>query len=159
MRKVLVGIDGSECGFRAVEYCGHQFGGLEDLSIVLLHVMPYLPPQFWDPGHIFSEEEQKRHRQLVERWAESQKQAVEPMFQTAIAILNRRGIEADRIQTKTTYDSTGVAESILEEARTGGYLTLVIGRCGVSRAVEFFLGSTTSRIVNRGAGLAVCVVE
>lgn len=95
----------------------------------------------------------------MEKWLESQKQAVEPMFQTAVAILDRRGIEADRIRTKAIYDSTDVAESMLEEARTGQYLTLVIGRCASPRAGEFFLGSTTSRIINRGAGLAVCVVE
>ncbi len=159
MRKVLVGIDGSECGFRAVEYCGRQFSGLDDLSIVLLHVMPNLPPRFWDPGHIFSGEELKGRAELMEKWLESQKQAVEPMFQTAVAILDRRGIEADRIRTKAIYDSTDVAESMLEEARTGQYLTLVIGRCASPRAGEFFLGSTTSRIINRGAGLAVCVVE
>jgi nucleotide-binding universal stress UspA family protein len=159
MRNILVAVDGSECSFRAVEYCGRQFSGLADLSIVLFHVMPNLPPWFWDQGHIPDEGESEGRREIVERWIGDQKRVIEPMFQSAIDMLVERGIEADRISTKTIYDSTDAAGSIVEEASVGWYLTLVIGRCGSSRVGGFFTGSTTARIINRGAGLAICVVE
>ncbi|MCG6535182.1 MAG: universal stress protein, partial [Syntrophales bacterium LBB04] len=76
-----------------------------------------------------------------------------------IELLRQKGIHPEQIETKTISDSTDVTKSILEEARNGGYLTLVLGRCDFSRVREFFLGSTTSRIINQGAGLAICVVE
>lgn len=159
MRNILVAVDGSECSFRAVEYCAFQFNGLSDLSIVLFHVLPNLPPRFWDPGHILDSAEQEGRRQIVENWIDAQKAATEPIFQSALAMLTGRGIEPDRIRAKTVYDSTDVAGSILEEAKSGQYLTLVLGRTGSSRTGGFSMGSTTSRIFNRGAGIAVCVVE
>jgi nucleotide-binding universal stress UspA family protein len=159
VRNVLVAVDGSEPSFRAVEYCARQFGGLSDLSITLLHVLPNLPPRFWDPGHILDSGEQEGRRQIVESWIEEQKAATEPMFQAALAVLTRYGIEPDRIRAKTVYDSTDVAGSIIEEVEKGQYLTLILGRKGSSRTGGFSMGSTTSRILNRGAKVAVSVVE
>ena len=159
MRRILVAIDGSECASRAIEYCGKQFSGLADLSFTLFHVLPNLPPRFWDDGHILNQEEREARQRVINKWLENQKLATEPMFRNAIELLEQKGIQPERIETKTIYDSTDVAKSILEEARDGGYLTLVLGRCGFSRVGEVFLGSTTSRIINQGAGLAICVVE
>ena len=59
MRKILLAIDGSACSSRAVAYCGKQFAGVPDLSVALLHVLPNLPAQFWDDGHILSEQEKE----------------------------------------------------------------------------------------------------
>ena len=44
-------------------------------------------------------------------------------------------------------------------AKDGGYLTLVLGRSHTSRVGELLLGSTTIKIIHRGAGLASCLVE
>ncbi len=159
MRKILVAIDGSECASRAIEYCGKQFSGMSDLSLILFHVLPNIPPRFWDDGHILTKEEKEARLGVVNKWLENQKLATEPMFRGAIEVLTRGGIHPDRIETKTIYDSTDAAASILEEARDGGYLTLVLGRCGFSWIGERLLGSTTSRIIQQGAGLAICVVE
>ncbi len=158
MRRILVAIDGSDCSFRAVAYCGLQFSGLGDLSFTLFHVLPYLPPRIWDIGHILSEEEEKAQARLVEAWLEDRRAASEGMFDRAAAMLRTAGFGPEQVERKLKSDSTDTAGSILEEARDGKYLTLVIGRCG-SRFGEVFLGSTTSRIVNHGAGLAICVVE
>lgn len=159
MRKVLVALDGSECAFRAVEYCGLQFSGLGDLHVTLFHVLPYMPARIWDIGHILSTEEKEAQARLMQKWLDSQKRAVEPIFERATVILAKAGIGNQNVETKIISDSIDTAGSILEEARDGGYLSLVLGRCGSSGVREFFLGSTTSRIVNRGAGLTICVVE
>jgi nucleotide-binding universal stress UspA family protein len=159
MRRILVALDGSECAFRAVEYCGLQFAGVTDLAVTLLHVLPSLPPRFWDEGHMLSEEEREARRRLVEEWLARQKASVEPIFLRAEAMLEQKDIQEAQVETKIVYDSTDVAATILEEARARPYLTLVLGRCGFSPLRTPLLGSTTSRIINRGAGLAVCVVE
>ncbi len=159
MRRVLVALDGSECSYRAAEYCGLQFSGLRDLHVTLFHVLPYMPARIWDIGHILSPDERAAQANVMQKWLDSQKQTAEPIFQKATAILVKAGVETQRVETKIVSDSIDVAGSILEEARDGGYLTLVLGRCGSSAVREFFLGSTTSRIINHGAGLTVCVVE
>jgi nucleotide-binding universal stress UspA family protein len=159
MRKILVALDGSECAFRAVEYCGLQFAGLGDLHVTLFHVLPYMPARIWDVGHILSPEEKTVQANLISKWLDNQKRTAEPIFRKAMAMLEKAGIEGQRVETKIVSDSIDVAGSILEEARDGGYLSLVLGRCGAPGVREFFLGSTTNKIINHGAGLTICVVE
>jgi hypothetical protein len=53
-------------------------------------------------------------------------------------------------------DTVTVAEAILEEAKTGRYRTLVLGRHG---AVPILAGVWRRRSSTGGAGLAVCIVE
>jgi hypothetical protein len=50
------------------------------------------------------------------------------------------------------------AECILAEAKAGGYQTRVMGRCGVPPTVHALMGSIANKIINRGAGIAVCLV-
>lgn len=159
MKKMLLSIDGSECSLRAVEYTGKQFSGVGDLQITLLHVLPYPPAPLWDDGHIPTEEEKEEREKAIERWLAGQRVKTEPLFERAMAILTGAGISPTLLAKKVISDSTNVADSILEEARDGGYQTLVLGRRGLSPVKKVFMGSVTTKIINHGAGVAVCVVE
>ena len=159
MKKMLVAIDDSEGSWKAVDYVGQQFAAVDDLKITLFHVLLGLPPQFWDDGHFLTEEEKAARKVVVEKWLSNQKYVLEPLFNRAVEKLTALGIRRDQIETKSISESIDViAQCILAEAKAGGYQTLVIGRCG--RSVRHFLvGSTTSTIINAGAGMAICVVE
>src|SRR5512139_3600970 len=128
MKKILLAIDGSECAKKAVAYVGEQFSNMKDLKITLLHVLPYLATSLWDDGHILSEEERNERKKVVDRWMKNQQLKLEPMFTNAGGILTKGGIKPEQIETKAITDSMDVADSILEEARNGGYQTLVLGR-------------------------------
>jgi len=84
---------------------------------------------------------------------------LEPMFTNAAGILTRGRIKPEQIETKAITDSMDVADSILEETRDGGYQTLVLGRRGLSPAKRLLIGSVTTKIINHGAGIALCIVE
>lgn len=159
MKNILIAVDGSQCALRAVDYIGHQFSGVSDVKLTLLHVLPYVPTAFWDDGHILTKKEKETRKEVVDKWLENQRLRLDPIFNTAIQGLIRRGIKQEQIETKTISDSQDVAGSILEEARNGGYLTLVLGRCGLSPAKRFLMGSVTTKILNHGAGIAICIVE
>jgi len=160
MKKILVAIDGSQGALRAVDYVGRQFAGTADLQITLFHVSPGIPPELWDDGHILSEEEKADRKRVLDKWLNNQKLQLKSIFQPAVEMLTKRGIEAKQIETKTASETVkNTPECILTEAKTGGYLTLVMGRCGLHRTAHALLGSIVSRIINRGAGTAVCVVE
>lgn len=159
MRKALVAIDDSDGSWKAIDYVGHQFEGMKDLKITLLHVLEGLPPQFWDDGHLLTEEEKASRKIVIEKWFSNQKYVLEPLFKRAIETLISLGIRRDQIETKSISESIQVIpQCILAEAKAGGYQTLVIGRCGHSLR-HYFLGSTASAIINAGAGIAICVVE
>ena len=159
MKKILVAIDGSEGSLKAVDYVGRQFAGTADLQITLFHVSPGIPPELWDDGHILSEGEKADRKKVLDKWLSNQKLQLESIFQPAVETLTKRGIEAKQIETKSASDTVrNTPECILAEAKTGGYLTLVMGRCGLHRTRHALLGSTVSKIINVGAEIATCVV-
>ncbi len=159
MKKMLIAVDGSESSLRAVEYAATQYSGLSDIAVTLLHVLPYPPAPLWDDGHIPTKEETEERKRGIERWLAGQRAKFEPMFDKAVTILTNHGISLKQIERKTISDSIDVAGSILEEARDGGYQTLVLGRRGLSPVKKFLMGSVTAKIISHGAGVAVCVVE
>jgi len=159
MKKILVAIDGSEGALKAVDYVGQQFAGTADLQITLFNVSPGIPPELWDDGHILSKEEKADRKKVVDKWLNNQKLQLESVFQPAVETLTKRRIEAKQIETKSASETVkNTPECIMAEAKTGGYLTLVMGRCGLHRTAHALLGSTVSRIMNDGAEIATCVV-
>jgi len=159
MKKVLIAIDDSKDALKAADYAGQYFSGSNDLKFTLVHVLPNLPAIFWDEGHILSEDEKKDRKKVVDKWLADRKTKMEPVFQKAIEALTGKGIKPQQIQTKSISDSTDVAESIIEEAKDGGYQTIILGRRGRTEGKQSNIGSVANKIVNRGIGIAVTVVE
>jgi nucleotide-binding universal stress UspA family protein len=130
------------------------------MQITLFNVSPGVPPELWDDGHILSEEEKADRKKVLDKWLNNQRLQLESVFQPAVETLTKRGIEAKQIETKSASESVkNTPECILAEAKTGGYLTLIMGRCGLHRTAHALLGSTVSKILNGGAEIATCVVE
>ncbi len=159
MKKMLIAIDDSPNASKAVEYVAQQFAGTGDLEIELVHVLPNLPAIFWDEGHILSSEEKQERQKVVDKWLVDRKLRMEPVFKKAIDALTGGGISPRQITTKSLSDSTDVAESILEEAKDGGYQTIVVARRSIASGKHMLMGSVTSKIVTLGSGVAVTIVE
>lgn len=159
MRRILVAIDGSPCDLKAVEYVSRYFSGAADLQVVLFHVLPYVPAGFWDDGHILTGGEREERKKVIDKWMANQAERLGPVFREAAEVLAAGGIPREQVSVKSVSDSADIAESIIEEARTGEYQMLVMGRCGRSSASRFLLGSVTSKVISRGAGIPLCVVE
>ncbi len=157
MNKMLIAIDDSPSSMKAVEYVAQQFGGAGDTQVGLVHVLPNLPAIFWDEGHILSDQEKRDRKKVVDKWLADRKARMEPVFRKAVETLTGKGMMPQQIRTKSISDSTDVAESILEEARDGGYQTVVTGRC--DRTSKHILGSVASKIVSQGRGMTVTIVE
>jgi nucleotide-binding universal stress UspA family protein len=159
MKKMLIAIDDSPNASRAVEYVAQQFSGTGDLEIELVHVLPNLPAIFWDEGHILSSEEKQDRKKVVDKWLADRKARMEPVFKKAIDTLTRNGISPRQITTKSLSDSTDVAESIIEEAKDGGYQTIVVARRSIASGKHMLMGTVTSKIITLGSGVAVIIAE
>lgn len=156
-RNILIAFDGSASAFKAVEYVGVQFSGVTDMMVTLFYVVPSVPPQFWDDGHILTPQEKKDRQGVIDKWFENQKKVMEPHFEKAGRILIDKFLfDAGQVEGKMRSDVTSVAEAVLEEARTGKYRTLILGRPG---GIPTLAGSLSIDILHKGAGLAVCIVE
>jgi hypothetical protein len=156
-RNILIVFDGSGSAFKAVDYVGVQFAGLTDMTISLFYVVPNVPPQFWDDGHILTPRERQDRQGVIDTWFENQKKVMEPHFEKAEKMLiDKYHFESRQVQRKMRSDVTSVAEAVVEEAKSGTYRTLILGRHG---GVPTLAGSLSAAVLHRGAGLAVCVVE
>ena len=159
MKKMLVAIDGSEGSLKAVEFVGRFFSGSSDLQVTLFHVLSELPAGLWEEGHILTGEEKAKRKETIDNWLDNQKLKIEPVFKTAIDTLTKSDIDPQQIETRSISEFADIAETILNEARNGGYQIIVLGRRGLSNISKFLMGSVTTKVIHHGTELAICVVE
>jgi nucleotide-binding universal stress UspA family protein len=134
--KVLLAFDGSENGIRMVDFVGQMLGksGLEPL---LLHVI-----RGSDRGYI----------------QEAEAMISQPLEQATIRLI-RSGFPKGQVKTRIITGAGSRAETIVKTAREGGYGTVVVGRRGLSRVTEFFMGRVGNKVVQLAKGQAVWVVS
>ena len=94
---------------------------------------------------------------IEEAWENPQK-AAEVLLNVAVRRLEKTGVSSDRISTKIVTGMTSRAKAIIEEAKKGGYGTIVVGRRGHSRVEQFFMGRVSNKVVQLGKKMAVWVV-
>jgi nucleotide-binding universal stress UspA family protein len=82
----------------------------------------------------------------------------EDMLSQAKTYLTEYDVPAFVIKTRLETRATEVAQTVLKEAREGGYGSIMIGRRGISRAKRFFFGSVSNKIVQQARDMAVWVV-
>lgn len=159
MRKVLIGVHDKYCSMRAVEFMGKQFSLTDDLEVMLVHVLPNLPAMFWDEGHILTEAEKQERQKFVDTWVAKQKDMIEPILQSMVRHLVKSGLRQEQVKMKFLSGSVDVADSLLDEAKHGGFQTILLGRCGIQEGKHFLVGSIPSKLIQNAAGLAVCIVQ
>jgi nucleotide-binding universal stress UspA family protein len=73
--------------------------------------------------------------------------------------LEKAGVEGDRISTKIVTGAASRAKAIVEEAKNGGYGTIAVGRRGLSRVEECFMGRVSKKVIQLAQEMAVWVVS
>jgi nucleotide-binding universal stress UspA family protein len=147
--KIIVGIDSSDGSMLAVEHLARIVEGVSK-KILLLHVVRKVSEMngLNGPGaRQFEEERERRARNEIE-----------PIFRKACVKLQAAGILPGEISTKVIMGATTRAGTILEEARSGGYGTIVVGRRGVSTVEEFDMGRVSNKLVQTAKDGALWVV-
>lgn len=159
MRKILIGVHDKYCSMRAVEYMGKQFSLSDGPEVLLVHVLPNLPAIFWDEGHILTEAEKQDRQKVVDTWVAKQRDMIEPILQSMVRHLVQSGLRQEQVKMKFISGSTDVADSLLDEAKAGGYQTILLGRCGIQEGKHLLVGSIPSKLIQNAAGRAVCIVQ
>ena len=155
--KYLVAMDGSDEAMRAVEYVGTMLAG-SDCVVTLFHVLrsfEYLSLGFegaFVPGpEVLGGEELKDEFQRAE-------EAIKTVCNQARNSLEKAGLRGDQIKRKIVTGALSRAKAIVEEAKKEGYGTIVLGRRGLSRVEEFFMGRVSSKVMQLAKEMAVWVV-
>jgi nucleotide-binding universal stress UspA family protein len=136
--KILLAMDASKEALRTVDYIGTMMSG-SDSEVTLFHVVraiDYLIQDAW----------------------ETPKKPVEILLNIGMRRLKKAGLSDDQISSKVATGMTSRAKAIVEEAKKGGYGTIVVGRRGHSRVEEFFMGRVSNKVLQLAKKMAVWVV-
>jgi nucleotide-binding universal stress UspA family protein len=150
----MIAVDEWPASRHTIDYVGRMYGLVHDLHLVLLHVQPPVPPVL--------AEESGRDAQMLRRLkalkAKLADQAQQVLGQ-ARQHLVKLGVPEDNIELKAQPRRIGLARDIMFEAEHGAYDAVVLGRRGLSRTTEFFLGGVTSKVLMQGDKAPLWLVD
>ena len=133
---VLLALDGSKGAMKAVNFMGNLLGD-SGFELELIHVI---------------RGEKKEYIQEVKR-------EMRPLFDEAKNRLLKSGFGLNQLATKIITGTRSRAVSIVQEAKDGGYGTIVVGRRGLSRTQEFFIGRVSNKVIHLAKNHAVWVIN
>lgn len=162
MMRILLAIDDTPHSERAVRYVGSLLRDTRNVEITLFHVLKPLPRELLEHGGSESPEVElelsKQLRAEQEDWIKAEGAVEYPILVKALEVLGKTGFPIDRVTMKFGHEDN-VVKNILEEARLGGYGTIVVSRPGTSGIKRFFGGGLTDQLLREAAGLTLWVVE
>lgn len=160
--RILVAIDETDDAARLVQYVGTILQGTPNARLTLFHVLRPMPRKLLEHGGSENPVVEGRLQDALKKdqadWVRSQQEAECPYLLKAREGLLKAGFPLDRIDMKFGYEDR-IAQNILEEAYTGGYSTVAVGRYGTSKTKRLFGGGVTDELLRDATGLAVWVVE
>lgn len=148
--KVLIAMDSSEGGLRAVKHAGSHLS-LGTNRMTLFHAIRGISVSSEGLEDIFPE----AYRQQLLKDAEKD---IQPALQFAKDQLTKMDIAPERISTKIITSVKSRAAAIVQEAKQGGYGTIVVGRRGITEVAEFSMGRVTNKLTQLAKEQALCIV-
>ncbi|MEM1346124.1 MAG: universal stress protein [Pseudomonadota bacterium] len=142
--KIVVGIDGSGSGVRAIEYAKGLGQLVKDAELILVYVIEWSPFTFQT-----AEENAERHKRREEEIAIAQERVVDP----AVASLSGSGLAVQGV-----VKHGDVAETLERVAKAQGADQIVVGRTSEAGLVSRIFGSSTVSLV-MNASVPVTVVS
>ncbi len=148
-RRVLIAVDNSENAMKAVEYAGAVMAGA-NAEIMLLHVRR-------NPM-IFHGAKEDDWAAAYDQEMERVKGEMDSVIDEATRRLVKAGMNREVITGRVKAGVESRAGEIALEAVRGGYDTIVVGRRGLSRVEEFFMGRVSHKVIQLAREKAVWVV-
>ncbi|BEQ14871.1 universal stress protein [Desulfoferula mesophila] len=151
--QVLLAYDNSQQALRAVEYVGQMFARVDNVKVIIFGVYDKVPEHDME-GTVFTDQVRARIS-VLERDREKGREGLEE----AKKMLLRKGFGDEQVKVKYVEKKKSVAKDIIDEVKTGGYGTVVMGRKGVSNLAGMLFGSVSSGVIGNLVGATICVVE
>lgn len=158
-RKVLVAMEGVPDSRALTYYTSEFLAPMPDLQYTFLHLMPPVPPTFWDDGHILAPSEQKDRQSRIERWRADWVQRVEKFMSEAVNALSIRGVPAKNVETRIMPTKEGIARDLLNEINDQQYQMVVMGKRSFHERKPFLMGSHANKILQNVKGAVLCLVD
>jgi nucleotide-binding universal stress UspA family protein len=160
--RILLAVDESKTSYRVVRYVGSLLGRTPDVVVTLFHVLKPMPRGLLEHG---GSENPAAEAQLSmqlhdeqEGWIRKDRESECHVLKQACEMLEQSGFDMSQVEVKYGHEDD-IARNILEEARSGHYDTIVVGRQGTSRIKQIFGGGVTDHILRDAKGFAIWAVD
>lgn len=153
-KKLLIAVDGSASCLRAVDYVGMMEGDrIAQLKVTLFTVMPAIPDFLRREGQA----DPSSFRRLRSLQDHNHQEAQRVLLQARTRLLGH-GLGPEQVEVKAHPRLADAAHDILFQAEQGLYDAVVLGRRGLTKTQELFVGSVTNQVVQHAHRLPVWVV-
>ena len=160
-KKILVTVDDSDQSVHAVHYVGSLLRETHDVGVTLFHVLKPMPRELMEHGGSESPEVEDhlgtQLRKDQEDWVRMEGAIEYPILLKALESLGQTGFPIDQVTLKFGHERD-IADTIIDEARSGGYGTIVVTRHGTSSAKRLFGNGITDRLLRDVSGVAIWVL-
>jgi TusA-related sulfurtransferase/nucleotide-binding universal stress UspA family protein len=146
-KNILVAMDCSEGAMQAIDFVGELMGGY-NFKVTLVHVVR-------DDSRIGPA---PLYRPLPKEDLNVEEQKIRTAFDEARSRLINRGFKTDDVNSKIVAGAASRSAAIVQEAGQLGYATIVLGRRGLSKSQDFFMGGVSNKVIQLGIEQAVWVV-
>lgn len=154
-RKILVAVDGSPFSSNAIHYIGRLFSNQPETFFHLLSVVPVSGPGL-AAREWLSEAELMN---TIGPGTRNKLAAQKKYMKDAVFQLRQLGIEPERITSAVQLSHRGIAEDIMQEARKGLYDSLLVGRRGIGKIEELFMGSVSQTIFEKCHDVPLWIID
>jgi len=147
VKKILIAVDGSSSSIQTVELVGEYIGGA-GYEVCMFHVIRGF-------GNVIP---QNSDFTMPVDSVEYAKSIMTGMFDGFKKKLVACGFEPEKISDKIITGVYSRAGAIVNEAEEGSYSTIVMGRRGLSKVEEFFMGRVSNKVIHSGKKFSVWVI-
>lgn len=155
-KKILLAVDGSETSIRVVDHVIDIVGENPDAKLTFFHVPLRLQHCYCviATGRTYNIPREKPH--LQEALLDDDKSRMDDFYEKAYQSLEAAGLKKGQIDMKSSTWSYDISTAILDEAMTGQYGTVIIGRRGGGKA--FFAGRIAMRLLQKVSDQALWII-
>lgn len=153
-RKILIAIDGSIYSKNALHYIATLFAGQPEVHFHLLAIVP--------AGAVPAGSEWMEEQELLNTLSPAirkQLTAQQHYVREAVGYLTRHGLMADQLSHTVRLSRAGVAQDIMREAKHGLYDALLVGRRGIGKLEELFMGSVSATLLDKCHDVPMWIID
>lgn len=157
--KVLIAMEGVPEVRELSYYTAELFGPCPGLSYTFMHIMPPIPPKFWDDGHILDMTEQKDRQGRIEKWKTEWVDSVNRYMSEGRDLLLERGVGEQSVESLILETREGIARDLLTEIDAHKFQAVVMGKKSFRERKPFLMGSHAAKILQNTRGVILCLVS
>jgi len=156
--KTLIAMEGLPEVRALSYYTAELFGACPGMTYTFLHVIPPIPPTFWDDGHILSPAEQKERQDRIEKWRAEWTDTVSLYMSEGRDLLMERGVSDQSVETLILNAKEGIARDLLNEIEVHKFQVVVMGKRSFHERKPFLMGSHAAKLLQNTRRVILCMV-